>query len=204
MRILAVFLLILFSAGPLTAATPEEAERLVADSIDQVRDILLASKEEPTSPEDDPISRSKQSQILELLRDVCDFQLMAKLTLGRQVWPAMSEEQKKVFTDLFIEQLRRSYVAKISLLIDRQVTVLPAEVSGNKVTVATKLTRSDEKNVLVYKLYQRGGRWKGYDIEIDGISVIRSFRSQYQESLEAGGVGQLIQDMRESLGVNHQ
>jgi phospholipid transport system substrate-binding protein len=71
-------------------------------------------------------------------------------------------------------------------------------VSDNKkVHVPTQLISKGNKISMLYKLYPSSNSWKIYDVEIEGVSIIRSYRSQFTEILQKGTFDELLQKMQE-------
>ena len=60
----------------------------------------------------------------------------------------------------------------------------------------TELKGGERTHTILYKLYRRENEWRGYDVEINGISTTRSFRAQYEPSLRDGGMERLLDEMR--------
>ena len=140
---------------------------------------------------------AKKSEVIEIVTPMFDFELMAKLSLGKKYWPDLSPDQKERFTELFIERLRQSYLNKLTAYTDEKV-VYEAPVSDNKkVHVPTQLISKGNKISMLYKLYPSSDSWKIYDIEIQGVSIIRSYRSQFTEILQKGTFEELLQKMQE-------
>jgi phospholipid transport system substrate-binding protein len=70
----------------------------------------------------------------------------------------------------------------------------PAQVK-KKVRVPTQLVSKDRKTSILYKLYKPADDWKVYDLEIQGVSIIRSYRSQFGEVLQSGTIDDLLLKM---------
>ena len=142
----------------------------------------------------------KSKEVVEVVSPMFDFELMAKLSLGRQYWPDLSEEKKKKFTDLFISRLRGSYLSRITAYTDETVTYeSPLKVNG-KVHIPTHLVSKGNKISMLYKFYPSGDQWKIYDLEIQGVSIIRSYQSQFKEILRNGTIDDLLLKMEKQAG----
>jgi phospholipid transport system substrate-binding protein len=75
----------------------------------------------------------KKQKIIEIITPIFDFSLMAKLTLGRKYWPGLTPEQKERFTKLFINRLRTSYLARLTLYTDEKVLYNPSVMVTQKI-----------------------------------------------------------------------
>jgi phospholipid transport system substrate-binding protein len=136
--------------------------------------------------------KAKKSEIIDIVNPMFDFSLMAKLTLGRKYWPGLTLQQKESFTQLFIKRLRASYLDSLMLYTDEKVLYeAPVEVK-QKIHIPTYLVSQNEKISIRYKFYHSESNWKVYDLEIQGVSIIRSYRSQFYEILKSGTFDDLL------------
>ncbi len=164
------------------------AEEFLKSKLNQVFEILKQTDLE---------QQEKSKQVVEIVSPMFDFQLMAKLSLGRQYWPDLSEEKREKFTELFISRLRGSYLNRITAYTDETVTYeSPVKVDG-KVHIPTNLISKGNKIGMLYKFYQANDQWKIYDLEIQGVSIIRSYQSQFREILRTSTFDDLLLKMQE-------
>jgi phospholipid transport system substrate-binding protein len=177
---------LLIIAPSVIAGDKIDAEELLKNKLDAVF-ILLQKKDL------DP--GEKENKIVVTLTPMFDFELMAKLTLGRKYWPGLPPEKKDRFTNLFIKRLRTSYLGKLALYTDEKVTFEPPVQDKDKVHISTFLISENRKTSILYKLYKSTDGWKVYDLEIEGVSIIRSYRSQFSQILENGTIDDLLLKM---------
>jgi len=134
----------------------------------------------------------KDRKIIEIVTPIFDFSLMAKLSLGRKYWPGLSKEQKEKFTDLFIKRLEASFIEKLSLYTDETIVYNTPVQNGRKVEIPTEVVSKDKIISIIYKLYKSKRNWKIYDMEIEGISIIVTYRSQFDQILDKGTFDELL------------
>ena len=192
MRILYIFLsllillILLILIPPVMADDKRDAEEIVKHKLDAVFTVLQKK---------DLDQQAKKDEINDIVTPMFDFALMAKLTLGRKHWPSLPHEKKEKFTGLYIELLKTSYLDKLALYTDEKVIFEPPVQVKKKVHIPTQLISKDRKTSILYKLYKPADGWKVYDLEIQGVSVIRSYRSQFDEILQNGTIDDLLQKM---------
>jgi phospholipid transport system substrate-binding protein len=184
--LLAVLLLAFSAAGAETVP----AETAVKTMMDQVM-ATLELKEQTTE--------AKLDAIIGIITPIFDFPLMAKLTLGRTYWPQLSETQQTEFTDLFVEKLRKVYATHVDNFSGQQVVFGEARNEGGKVYLDSYVQSKGDRVSILYKLYQSGNRWKIYDLEIQDVSMIRSYNAQFVPVIRDRSPAALLQDLRESL-----
>jgi phospholipid transport system substrate-binding protein len=186
-RILYILLCLLFLNQPLLADDKQDAEAIVKSKLDAVFAVLQKA---------DLDQQAKKQQINAIVTPMFDFDLMAKLTLGKKHWPQLSPEKKEKFTALYIEMLKTSYLDKLALYTDEKVIFEPPAQAKKKVHIPTLLVSKDRKTSILYKLYRPADDWKVYDLEIQGVSIIRSYRSQFSEILKTGTIDDLLLKMQ--------
>ena len=185
-RILYIFLCMLFLSQPVIADDKSDAEALVKSKLDAVFAVLQKG---------DLDQQAKKQEINAIVTPMFDFELMAKLTLGKKHWPGLPREKREKFNELYIEMVKTSYLDKLALYTDEKVIFEPPAQVKKKVHVPTQLVSKDRKTSILYKLYKPGDDWKVYDLEIQGVSIIRSYRSQFSESLKNGTIDDLLLKM---------
>ena len=174
---------------PSMADDKRDAEQIVKRKLDAV--FMVLQKE-------DLDQQAKQKEINEIVTPMFDFGLMAKLTLGRKHWPDLPREKKEKFTHLYIELLKSSYLDKLSLYTDEKIIFEPPVQVKKKVRIPTQLVSKDRKTSILYKLYKPADDWRVYDMEIQGVSIIRSYRSQFGEILQKGTIDDLLIKMEKT------
>ncbi|MBT8357256.1 MAG: ABC transporter substrate-binding protein, partial [Desulfobacterales bacterium] len=98
----------------------------------------------------------------------------------------------KKFVALFTKRLKDSYLDKMLLYSDEKIKYKASVQIKKKVHIPTILISKDNKIDILYKLYKSKQGWKIYDIEIQGVSFISTYRSQFDEILRKGTVDDLL------------
>lgn len=145
---------------------------------------------------------SRNTKIIEVVGPLFSYQAMAKLSLGKKHWPSLSTEKQAEFSDLFIERLQASYLDKLDIYTDEEVLYGDPEVAGSKIHIPTTLVSADSKIEILYKFYRSREGWKIYDVEVGGVSVIQTYRSQFDDVLSNGSIDDLLKKLREDESFN--
>jgi len=182
--VLAVFLVVL----PVMAGDTTNAEKILKDTVKSVLSVL---RKENLNKE------KKRGRIEKVINPAFNFPLMAKLSLGRKHWPNLSDGEKKAFTELFVERLKNSYLEKIDLFTNEEVEFKSAVKIKKKIHVPTIVVSKGEEISILYKLHKSASGWKIYDFEVQGVSMISTYRSQYNEHFTNNGtVAGLLEKMK--------
>jgi phospholipid transport system substrate-binding protein len=136
--------------------------------------------------------KQKEEKIRKIAMPIFDFPLMAKLALGKKNWSRFNPQQQQKFTELFVEKLSDSYCEKVMLYKDERVSFKPAVPKKKTIHIPMELISKDQKVVIVYKLRKLNKQWKVYDVEIEGVSILLTYRSQFDDILRRGTVEELL------------
>jgi phospholipid transport system substrate-binding protein len=141
----------------------------------------------------------KDKRINKAVTPIFDFPLMAKLALGKKYWPQLAPPQQEKFTRLFVERLKTSYRQKVSLYTDEKVQFKPAIMKDKtNCYIPMELVSKDKKVTILHKLRKgEDKRWKVYDVEIQGVSIILTYRSQFEDILQKGTFEDLLARLEE-------
>src|SRR4030043_194844 len=140
---------------------------------------------------------TREKKIKKSVNPIFDFPLMAKLALGRENWFKLTAAQQEKFTRLFIERLRTSYREKIAVYTDEQVVFKPAVKKKSTIFIPMELKTKDKNIALLHKLRKVDKRWKVYDVEVQGISILLTYKSQFDDILSRGTVEDLLSRLEE-------
>ena len=139
--------------------------------------------------------QKKYDQLVDIVKPLFDFHLMAKLSLGRKYWPGLSKEKQDEFTDLFIKRLQAMFLEKLSLYTDEKVFFKTPVQDKRKVRIPTEIVSNNNRISMIYKMYKSENDWKIYDFEIEGVSIISTYRSQFDQILSKGTIDELMKKL---------
>ena len=139
--------------------------------------------------------KGKEKEINTIINPIFDFKLMGKLTLGRSHWPKLSKPQSDKFIKLFVVRLKDSYRNKISAYKNEKVTFKPAVKDKKSARILMTIFSEGKKFTILYKFRKVEKGWKIYDMEIEGVSVILTYRSQFNDILSHGSVENFLRQL---------
>ncbi len=163
---------------------PNDPEKLMRVKWDAIVKILQNDKFDKAA---------KIKHIDKIIDPLFDFPLMAKLALGREHWPKFNAAQRDKFTKLFVKLLKETYREKISLYTNEELLFKPPlKKTKTVIQIPAELMYKDKKVTMLYKLRKLEKRWKIYDVEIQGVSVLLTYRSQFDDILSNSTVEDLL------------
>jgi phospholipid transport system substrate-binding protein len=126
-----------------------------------------------------------------------DTEYSARLVLG-QTWRTATEDQRKRFVAAFYHSLLRNYGAALVDFTADRFTVLPyrGDPGDTTATVRTEVTRATGAKVPVnFSLRKTPDGWKAWDVVIEGISYVKSFRTDFASEIQQKGLDEVITRM---------
>lgn len=123
-----------------------------------------------------------------------DVEYAAKLVLGRH-WPAASAEQRKRFIDGFYRSLLTNYADALVDFTGDRLKILPASLTknGKGATVRSEVKRGNGQKIPVsYSMRLTPQGWKAWDVVIEGISYVKSFREDFGAEIDQKGLDAVI------------
>jgi phospholipid transport system substrate-binding protein len=164
-------------------ATPTES---VQNMLDNVFGILR-------SPDFD-LNRDKQ-RIDEAVSVTFDTNTIAQSALAAN-YRELSAEQRAEFEELFFNILKETYIERLDAYTDESVEVTGEETDGNRGTVTSIVYTSNSDIAVDYSLRQRPTGWFIYDIIVEDVSLLSSYRSTYRSIIRRSGIDGLLNDLR--------
>ncbi|MBC8412118.1 MAG: ABC transporter substrate-binding protein [Nitrospira sp.] len=193
---LAVIILIVFCIGQASTvsavSTPIESIRSTVDGIlNTMRDPAFS---DPARVEE------RRNKISKLIRERFDFLEMSKRSLAKY-WKPLVLEERKEFVQLFSDLLEASYIGKIESYTDEKITYDSESIKQeDKYGVVNTTIKTASVDIPIeYKLINRTGEWLVYDVVIEGVSFISTYRSQYAKIIRKEQFAGLINKMKEKL-----
>lgn len=177
------------SAAPASTGEAKEIKAVISSAVNSVLDALKDKK---------LADAERRGKVFAVVDPLFDLPLMGKLVLGRAHWGKLSEPQRKEYTALFIRTIQDSYYEKINLFTDETVDLgEPSAGEKGKYEMLTFVNSKGKRYNLLYKIYRSGSAWRVYDMEIEGISLVRAYGSQYDQFLQKSPIEGLLVKMKE-------
>lgn len=185
-----VFLAVLFFAQSMFASEQEELKKHFLNKIDEV--VAIVEKKTLSKEE-------RNANIVTSLTPMFDFELMAKLSLGKR-WREMSPSEQEKFIALYVERMKHSYSSKIDAYKDEKVEIKKIEqAKEDRITFVTDLVSSSQKLEIAYKFHKPKApiaskdSWLIYDVEILGVSILKTDIAQFKEFLQTKSMTELME-----------
>lgn len=133
-----------------------------------------------------------------------DWREMSSRSMGVH-WQARSEVERAEFVELFRDLIQRSYMTHVERYSGEPVRFTGEKVDGNLGVVNTRIgTRQGQEVPIDYRLVNRDGRWRVYEVLVEGVSLIGNFRTQFDKVIRTAGYAELVKRLREKGSAGPQ
>lgn len=167
-----------------------------------VSTVIEKAKAMVDKPGIDTSSESFRKDFKKVIFSVFDFKEMARRSLGKN-WKTATDAEKTEFVQLFSQLLSKTYLNRvINGFPNSKIDYGEETVKGKKASLKTKVT-SDTENVSVnYRLRNKKGEWKIYDIVIENISLVSNYRSEFSGIVRKEKMIGLINKLKGKIAKN--
>jgi phospholipid transport system substrate-binding protein len=138
----------------------------------------------------------RRTAIRNVANDIFDFTEIARRALARH-WQTLTDRQRGEFVSLFSDLLERSYVSKIELYGGEKIMYINERIDGDLASVATRIiTKNGTEVPIDYRMLKRGDRWLVYDVNIEGVSLVSNYRTQFNKIIQTASYSELVHKLK--------
>ena len=132
----------------------------------------------------------------EVITSRFDYMEMSKRALAAH-WVPLTASERAEFVELFKSFLSDRYAEKIESYSGEQVAYLSERIEGNYAEVRTELRSSKVAIPMDYRLQGKDGTWHAYDLIVDGVSLVKNYRNQFEKIIRSSSYQELVRRLRE-------
>lgn len=189
--IVSAILMFLLSALPVYAGAPLDTVRT---NVNKALDVLRDPKLKAESAKE--VKKEKLEAIYGQMFDEVELSMR---TLGRN-WTRLNPDQQREFVHLYRQILEKAYIDQIFSYTDEKIVFSKESmISNRQAEVQTKIITSSKEIPVFYRLIQKGGTWKAYDVVIENVSLVQNYRSQFKSLLEKNTPDELLEILRRKV-----
>jgi len=192
MKYLLKFIVCLLCVANAAQAEIIAPDVLIRTTVDEVLSIVKNDKD---------IKAGNQQKILEMVESKVlphfDFVHMTRLSVGKS-WRAATPEQKQALTSEYRNLLVRTYTKAFTIYRDQTVEIKPLKMAADatEVTVKTTINKPGAAPIPVnYEMEKGADTWKVFDLTIEGVSLVTSYRGTFNSEIQEKGIDGLIQTL---------
>lgn len=188
------FFCALFSAETTRGDTIPSARQTLENTVNHIIDTIKnPGYANPSTRE--PLRQQIENDV----RSIFDFTEFSSRTVGPR-WKTFSAEEKRNFSDAFANLLFNTYLNKIKGYNGEQSVYTGEALSpdGKLAEIRTAIVLSDGRRTPVsYRMMLKNGKWVVYDVIIENLSLVKNYRTQFQNILNSASPQQLIEKIND-------
>ena len=195
---------LIFAAATTSVVSPREVVQRAVTRVIAVMDVGgQASPGERSGLSGALASVKRRAQVRAIAEELFDFEEVSRRALSVH-WAARTPAERAEFVGLFTDLLERAYLGKIESYAGEKIVYTAEKIDGDFAVVRSRIiprkSSADgrvRETGLEYRLLRReGGRWKVYDVIIDGVSFVSTYRSQFDRIVKASSYATLVERLR--------
>ena len=185
-----VFTILLVIAATFSYANALKQNEIQEQMTEKINSVLLVlEKKNLTIPQ-------KGDEIIKIIDEVFDYELMARISLGKETWNSLSAKKQKEFTKIFENKLKKSYIEKLELYNDQKVQIIALKPYNNtRLQLETQLVGKEGNYQINYNFYNKAKdseQWLIYDVDLVGVSIIQTYRQQFAGLLKEKSFDEML------------
>ena len=179
---------LLLAVSPVSMASPTEVIQVAVEQV--VRVVEDSELARPAAAE------RRRMEIRRIAERLFDFPEMARRSLARH-WTDRTSQEREEFVRLFTAILERSYFGKLENFSGERIAYTGETVDGDYATVRSKVITSRKAEIPIeYRLHLVNSRWAVYDVLIEGVSFVSTYRAQFNRLIQTSSYEGLMDKMR--------
>ena len=146
-------------------------------------------------------TKAKKEKLRSIFDNIFDYVELSKRTLGRN-WKKLDTKQRDEFVELYRKLLDSVYMERLLAYKDEKVIFSKESmISEKKGEVFSNIDTGDKQIPINYRLILKENKWKVYDVIIEGVSLVKNYRSQFNDILSKNEPEELLKILREKTRV---
>ncbi|MBD3841960.1 MAG: ABC transporter substrate-binding protein [Campylobacterales bacterium] len=165
----------------------------------KIQEVVSIVKDKTLSKE------SRNDKIVKAITPMFDFELMAKLSLGK-VWQSLTSNDQRKFVELYVKRMKTSYSSKLDSYSDEKVVIKSVDqIKVNRIQIATNLVSGQKQMDILYKFHKPKlpilgkNDWVIYDVEILGVSILKTDMAQFKGFLQNNSIYDLMNSLEKQI-----
>lgn len=177
------------------AADTSSATQALKVKVDAILDVLKTPE-----LQGDEKKEVRRQKIRDIVLHGFDFRRMAQSSLGKY-WRGRTPEEKQDFTIRFRRLIENTYISKLETYTNEKMVYLNEQLKTKKdreyAKVQTQVITADGREIpMAYMMYRQGtDPWLVFDVNIEGVSMVNNYRSQFGEFLSQKSFSELLKDI---------
>lgn len=147
-----------------------------------------------------PSNKVQQDSLKKMINGMFSFPELGKRALGKN-WATLKKPQQDSFVAVFRRMVENTSIKRLENYRADSTKYAPVTGSGDKTVVTATVFNKGKSSKVVYKLFQDGSNWKAWDLVLDKVSSLQSYRDQFSSIIAKEGFDGLMARLRKNAGA---
>jgi phospholipid transport system substrate-binding protein len=190
-RQLLLILLLVLTPAMAMAGDPTDHIKAATDRL-----ITIISDNSLKTPE---MKGKREQMIMETADGLFSWEEFSKRALAKN-WNKRTPEERKAFVSLVRQLIADTYMDKTYQYAGESIIFQGEKIEGDHGNVTSRFKTSTGAQVPVkYCMIKKDGKWRVYDISIEGVSLVSNYRSQFNSIIKSSSYEDLVKQLKEKL-----
>ena len=196
--VIALSLACLLTAEAAPAASVVGPRDAVESAVDRFMNIVQTGRSDSPA-----VNADRLLQIRSIVREMFDFDEIARRALARH-WQTLQPDEQTEFVTLFRNLLEHAYLTQVETVGNDKILFLgeSSEGGGRAIVRSKVVTRKGVEIPLDYRMHLLDGQWRIYDVVVQGVSFIASYRTQFDRVIRAESYSGLRERLQKKTAEN--
>jgi phospholipid transport system substrate-binding protein len=168
--------------------------------VKEATDKIIAILSDPALKTPDKV-QERRRRIRQVVDELFDWEEFSRRTLAKH-WKKRTEEEKREFVPLFGKLVERTYMDKVEDYSGEKVLYVDERTEEKYGLVKAKVVTNDRRQIDVnYRLKHKGRDWYVYDVTVVGVSLVKSYRVQFNEIIMQSSYEELVKRLKDKLAA---
>ena len=182
--------------GAVSGAQAGPVTNQLRDDLAQVFRVIEETSVERAGANGIDVGKRREA-IRRVAAPVFDWREMTSRTLG-QHWQARSEAERTEFVQIFSDLVNRAYITQLERYSGEAIRYISERIEGDLGGVSTRFVTKQGREIPVdYRVISRDGRWRIYDVVVQGVSLVSNYRSQFDKVIRSSSYPELVKRIRD-------
>jgi phospholipid transport system substrate-binding protein len=172
----------------------EDPKELIARKDSELKKTIALYRKNP--------SQENKRCVIALINNIFDFSLIGKKTIPQLVWDKADSTTRNSFVTEFRRMVESSSVKKLEMYQSDSINYEVIESAADNATVSATMWYKGQQTRLHYKMINSNSQWKVWDLQIEDLSTVRSYRDQFKAILENKTLPELTEMLRKKADAN--
>ncbi len=141
--------------------------------------------------------KAKIASLKAATKDLFDYKQLSMMAVGKP-WLDFTPKQQDDFTKSFSQLLEKSYFKKLNNFAGEQIEYIKELIEDKRAMVVTEVVTNDKRIPISYRMVNND-QWKVYDVIVEGISLVKNYKAQFEQILSTGTPDDLIARINKNI-----